>query len=296
MPEARTNTVNKFKKYIDKLDLVYKQSSKTAVLDGDNSLVQMGANAGEFLIPMLDMDGLGDYDRNSGYVQGTVSITMQTQKCEYDRGRKFTVDAMDNEETAGILFGRLSAEFIRTKVVPELDAYRFAKYAALSGTVQSGTFANGKDVLNAIRAAKTEMQNNEVGLDNLVLFIDPGLNGAVQDVDTTTSKAVMSSFSQVIEVPQARFYTGIDLLDGKTDDELLGGFKPSSGAYRINFQIMDRNAVIQFQKHVVNKIIGPEANQTSDGYLFFYRAYGIAERYQNKAKGIYTHRDTTAIE
>ena len=61
------NTVNKFQKYIDRLDTVYKQSSKSGVLDGDNSLVQMSANAGEWKIPMYAMDGLGDYDRNAGY-------------------------------------------------------------------------------------------------------------------------------------------------------------------------------------------------------------------------------------
>lgn len=289
------NTVNKFQKYIDRLDTVYKQSSKSGVLDGDNSLVQMSANAGEWKIPMYAMDGLGDYDRNAGYAQGSVSITFQTKQCDYDRGRKFTVDAMDNEETAGLLFGKLASEFIRTKVVPELDAYRFAKLAAGAGTSANGDLLNGKAVLNAIREGKTVMQNNEVDLDNLVLFIDPGLRGAVQDIDTTVPKEVMSSFSQVIEVPRNRFYTGITLLDGTSEDELAGGFTPAVGAYPINFLMVDKSAVIQFQKHVVTKVFEPKDNQTSDGYLFFYRAYGIADHYNNKVKGIYLHRGNTAV-
>lgn len=37
----------------------------------------------------------------------------------------FTVDNMDNAETAG-----LASEFIRTKVAPEVDAFRFASYGA----------------------------------------------------------------------------------------------------------------------------------------------------------------------
>ena len=51
------NAITKFKKYIDKLDEVYKQSSKTAILDGDISLVSAGANANEIVIPKLQMDG-----------------------------------------------------------------------------------------------------------------------------------------------------------------------------------------------------------------------------------------------
>jgi len=39
----------------------------------------------------------------------------------------------------------------------------------------------------------------------------------------------------------------------------------------------------------VNKVISPEENQTDDSWLFFYRAYGLADVYENKAAGIYLH-------
>lgn len=57
------NSITLFKKYIDKLDEVYKQSAKTAVLDGDSTLAQMGANTNEIIVPKISMDGLGDYSR-----------------------------------------------------------------------------------------------------------------------------------------------------------------------------------------------------------------------------------------
>ncbi len=112
------NSIAKFKKYIDKLDEVYKQSALTADLDADSTLVQAGANANEIIIPKMSMDGLGDYDRNSGYVQGDVTLTHETVAFNYERGRKFGVDRLDNTETAGVAFGRLGAEFTRTKAVP----------------------------------------------------------------------------------------------------------------------------------------------------------------------------------
>ena len=110
------NSITLFKKYIDLLDEVYQNASVTSALDGDMTLVQMGANTNEIVIPKISMDGLADYDRNGGYVHGDVTLTNETVKFNYDRGRKFTVDAMDNEETAGLAFGKLAAEFIRTKV------------------------------------------------------------------------------------------------------------------------------------------------------------------------------------
>ncbi|MFR5790124.1 MAG: hypothetical protein ACLUFA_07010 [[Clostridium] leptum] len=45
------------------------------------------------------------------------------------------VDAMDNDETRAAPFGNTSSEFIRTQVTPEIDAYRFAKYAAPPASV-----------------------------------------------------------------------------------------------------------------------------------------------------------------
>lgn len=101
------NSITLFKKYIDLLDEVYQNASVTSALDGDMTLVQMGANTNEIVIPKISMDGLADYDRNGGYVHGDVTLTNETVKFNYDRGRKFTVDAMDNEETAGLAFGKL---------------------------------------------------------------------------------------------------------------------------------------------------------------------------------------------
>ena len=72
------NSIAKFKKYVDLLDEVYQNESKTAVLESDATLARAGANANEIIIPKLSMDGLGDYDRNSGYVDGSATMTNET--------------------------------------------------------------------------------------------------------------------------------------------------------------------------------------------------------------------------
>lgn len=291
------NSIAKFKKYIDKLDTVYQQASATSILDADADTVRMGATAGEFLIPKISMDGLADYSRSNGYVQGDVTITYETKSCNYDRGRKFSVDAMDNEETAGIAFGKLASEFIRTKVVPEMDAFRFAKYASATGILSAAeaTPTAGTAVLTALQTAVNAQDESEVNVDGKILYITPTLLTLAKNVDTTKSKAILDRFEKIITVPQTRFYTAIDMKDGTSSNETAGGYAGATGGYKINFMIINRDAVIQFGKHTVNKVVSPEENQTDDGYMFFYRAYSIAETYENKVKGIYLNRDTTAL-
>ncbi len=291
------NSITKFRAYIDKLDTVYQQASATSILDADADTVRMGAKAGEFLIPKMSMDGLADYSRSSGYVKGDVTITYETKSCNYDRGRKFSVDAMDNEETAGIAFGKLASEFIRTKVVPEMDAFRFAKYASATGVLSAAeaTPTAGTAVLTALQTAVNAQDEAEVNVDGKILFITPTLLTLAKNVDTTKSKAILDRFEKIITVPQTRFYTAIDMKDGTSSNETAGGYAGATGGYKINFMIINRDAVIQFGKHTVNKVVSPEENQTDDGYMFFYRAYSIAETYENKVKGIYLNRDTTAL-
>lgn len=286
------NNITLAQQFIPILDEVYKNASLTSKLDGAPELVSQGANANELIIPKLSMDGLGDYSRNGGYVSGDVTLTNETVKCNFDRGRMFTVDNMDNQETANIAFGRLSGEFIRTKVVPELDAFRFASYAGISGisVVETPvTLADGAAVIAALRKAVTKMDEDEVPTEDRHLFITPTLHGLIQDMDTTKSKEVLTRLSSVTDVPQTRFYTAIEQLDGTTTGETAGGFKKATGAADINFIIIHKPAVIQFEKHVAPKIITPDQNQNADAYKFGYRNVGIADAYENKLAGIYLH-------
>ena len=284
------NSIELFKQYIDQIDEVYATSSVTAALDGANDLVQQGANAGEFLIPKMDMDGLADYKRNAGgYAQGSVSIEYETHKANYDRARRFDVNDMDNQETAGIAFGKLSAEFIRTKVAPEIDAFRFASYAA-KGTKVAAALADGGAWIKALSAASTAMDDADVPMNDRLLFITSTGVSAVNDMDTTKSRAALERFAGVVTVPAPRFYSVIDLQDGRTSGEEKGGFKvDSTSGKAINFQIISRSAVIQFMKNIVNKVITPADNQEDDAWRFFYHAYGICDVYENKVAGIYTH-------
>ena len=284
------NSIAKFKKYVPLLDEVYKKEALTSVLDSDESLAKAGANANEIVIPKISMDGLGDYSRNGGYTSGDVTFTNETVQFNYERGRMFSVDAMDDEETAGLAYGKLASEFIRTKVAPEGDAFRFATYAGTSNIGHAtGTLSTGADVIGALRTATTAMDEAEVNAENRYLFITPTLKGLVDDLDTTKSKEVFNRFAKVIEVPQTRFYTAIDLKDGSTSGEEAGGYAKASAGKDINFMIVEKSAVMQYNKHIAPKVVTPEANPDADAWKFGYRKYGLADVYDNKVAGIYLH-------
>ena len=284
------NSIALFKAYLPILDEVYKNASLTSVLDGPQELAQSGMNANELIIQKMKLSGLADYSRNSGYVGGDVTLTNETVKCNFDRGRMFTVDSLDDAETASIAFGRLSGEFIRTRVVPELDAFRLATYASADGIGSgSGTLSTGKSVVEALRAAHAAMDDAEVPPESRILFITSALKGAVDDMDTTASRAAMDLASQVIVVPQSRFYTRIKQFDGTTASETDGGYAKDAEGKNINFMLIHKDAVIQFQKHVAPKVISPEQNPDADAWKFGYRNVGIADVYENKVAGIYCH-------
>ena len=233
------NNIVLAKNYVSLLDEVYKNASVTADLIAAPELVRAGSNAKSVLYPMISVNGLGDYDRNSGYTDGSVNVNWEEITFSYDRGTKISVDTMDNQESFNIAFGRAGAELIRTKVVPEGDAYTFAKIAGCEGiSSAAGSFADGEAFLKAVMDAQSKMDEDEVPFEGRILYVTPTLMNMVAQLDTTKSREILDGFSKVVKVPQTRFYTKIELLDGKTTEELDGGYKKAADGNNINFMIV----------------------------------------------------------
>lgn len=297
------NSIALAQKYLPMLDEVYKASAKAAILDATKIDIVGGNTVKVF---KTSMDGLGDYSRNDGFVNGDVTGSWETMTLTKDRGRSFQIDRMDNEETLDMAFGTLAGEFIRTKVVPEVDAYTFAKMAGTTG-VSAGTAADisvgTSDVPTFIEEAERQMNEDEVPVEGRILFISETAYAALKaKVDRTTLNGdggidrgiVTYDGMRIIRVPQNRFYTGITLKDGKTSGQEAGGFEQATGAYAINFLIVHPSAVCKVVKHVLPRIFTPDENQKADAWKFDYRLYHDMFVYENKVKGIYLHRGATA--
>ena len=303
MPDY-ANTIALAQRYLPLLDEVYKYSSRSAVLDNPN--VQfVGGNAVK--VYKTSMDGLADYSRNGGYVNGAVNDSWETMTLSQDRGRSFQIDRMDNEETLDLAFGTLAGEFVRTKVVPEIDAYTFAALAGASGiqSANADITVGTTDVPGLIDTATKAMNEEEVPEEGRILFVSEtayeGLKVKIARLTENGERNIYNGVEayngmRVIRVPQTRFYTAITQYDGTTAGQTAGGYigTPSTG-YNINFLMVHPSAVLKVMKHVLPRIFTPAQNLLADAYKFDYRAYWDAFVYENKAKGVYLHRAATAL-
>lgn len=313
--------------YLPLLDEVYKEASKTSILEGDEVTVKKGSN-GEIKIAKLDMDGLGDFSRNDGYTKGSTSFVWETIKYDKERSQDLRIDRLDNDEALETPFAKLSGEFIRTKVVPETDAARIAKICSTEGiTTKAEKLSNGSEVISALRACSNAMDELEVPTESRILFITPTLRASIDDLDTTQSRAVLSKFSNIIEVPQTRMYTAITLNDGTTNY----GYKKSEGQYvktkdtdivkdkkyytesdgiysevssptksalntyyelvgvgkNVNFLCVEKSAAVCAIDQYI-KYFSPDQDQQGDSHVFKYRNNNLyAHCYENKLAGIY---------
>ena len=146
--------------------------------------------------------------------------------------------------------------------------------------------AKGEEILEAIQDTYSQMTEDEVGEAERILFITPTLLKKAKHVSKITNTDILDNFKAVIEVPQSRFYTKIQLLNGKDSGEEKGGYKPASDGKKINFMIIHKPAVLQYAKHANIKIFTADQDQDGDFNKMLYRIYSLENGYKNKRAGV----------
>ena len=292
------NSVSLAQKCVPFLDEVYKRESCSAILDTLPEYVNwVGANTAKVF--KIAVDGLGDYSRNAGFVPGSTDGSWETLTIQKDRARSFNIDSMDVEETLGLMMATL-AQFERTAVIPETDAYRFAKYSASAGTTVTATLSGSDDIPALLTTAQATMDDKEVPYEGRILFVNPTIYGYLKDditryVDnsaTDINKTVeMYDNMRVIRVPSGRFNTVCTLLQ-PSNASSTGGY--TAAGVDINFMIVHPSAVLQVIKHQIPRVFSPEVNQEADAYKINYRVYHDAWVLSNKTYGIYVHKKAAA--
>lgn len=297
------NTIELITKYIPRLDDVYKVAARTSILDADPTMVQQTEEANVVKVAKCDMDGLGDYSKDTGYPVGSITLDWETWTFKNDRGRRFNLDRMDNVETATMAFLGSAGRFLRNKVIPEKDAYTIAAIASHSGVTTKAETLDNTSTKQSIETTLAQLGEAEVDEANVVIFCTPTVKGYLESQLTRTLPSGVTSYGQKIDyfndiplitIPQTRFYTAIDLLDGKTSGEEKGGYKKHEktetegdvAGENLNYIIMDKEAAMTIQKNAVLQVIEPGVNQLHDGWTFNYRFYYDAFVYENKTPGI----------
>ena len=258
--------------YTKILSEVWAKQSCSAVLATDG-LKLNAANGHELLVPIYSVQGMAEYSRNEGFVKGAASLEWDCVRFNYERGRIFSIDVLDNAETQNLAFGQLANHFMKTQAIPEADAFTFSNLCSTVEPVEA-TITTGAAALSAIREAVNKMDNDEVPEYDRYLFVSPEIKAMIDDMDTYKSKAVTSRFTQIIAVPRGRFMNSFDFYDGTSEGQEAGGFAPADGASPINFLAVYKHGIISYMKHAVTKVITPELNQEADAWKYAYRASG----------------------
>ena len=284
-----------------RFDGIYKKASLTSALDAVTKPDFTGTNTVKVM--KVTTTGLGDYSRATGYPAGDVTVTWEALKLTEERGKEMSIDRMDDEETLGQAFGMAMSEFIRLHVAPEVDAFRFSKYAQATGisTTTGAALTTGTAVLAAIDEATKTLDNNEVP-DDRILYVStnlkPLLMGALArewGSEGNVSR-VLNGYNDmpIIYVPQSRFYTKITLNDGTSSWGYAKDTTSSEKGVDINFMMISKSSVLQATKMALPKVFTPDENQKKDAWLFQYRLYHDAMVYDNKVNGIYLHKAATS--
>ena len=291
------NSIALATKFLPIIDAAYKKESLTSRLDAQG--VQfIGANTVKIF--KATVPGFGDYSRSTGFPTADYNSTWETLTLSKDRGVSLGIDRMDNEEVLGEIMGTVVSQFMREQEIPELDAYRFARMASWTGI--SGANADitvgTTDVPAAIEVAEQTMGDDEVPEDGRILYVSNKAYSAIKAKITrilANENGVQTQIEvydgmPVVRVPQGRFNTAITLNDGSGSF----GFAPTAGGYKINFMIVHPSAVISVVKHDLFRIFDPNTTQQFDGWKIDWRLYHDLFVLDNKVKGIYCHRASTA--
>lgn len=316
------NTIQTIEKWLPGvIDTVFATEAKTAILENGSKYIDVNfKEAGYVKIMNILMDGLSDYYRvnhtgiantdayahdngnngtgaRDGYKRGSVDAQWELFQLTYDRGRQFLVDNMDDEETAGTIIANLLTEFIRTKVVPEVDAVRFSKICAKCnatlGNYKEETIA-ANTIIGNFNTAFEWLTEHEVPAEEQVIFVSPAVMTLIKgttelahyivQADFTTEKGITFKLPAyegrpIIEVPSNRFYTKV-ITGGN-------GYYPAADGKVINYLVCDKKAIIPIVKLNKNKIWTPETQDDFDGYKVNLRLYHDVIVPKNKIVGCY---------
>lgn len=288
------------------LDLLAVREAVTGWMEANAGQVKYTGGA-EVKIPKMSVQGLGDYDRDNGYLMGSATLEYETKKMTQDRGRKFQLDSMDVDETNFVTTASsVMGEFQRTKVIPEIDAYRLSKIATeainanVAGMVQYG-YTPGAANTSALRKVKEGIAAiRDLGYDgplvihatdSFILELELELANKISTVNFKKggiiTKVPAVDEVPIIPTPANRLVTAIKLNDGKTSGQEKGGFEKGATAKDINFEIMPLKTPVAISKQDKMRIFDPNTNQKADAWAMDYRRFHDLWILENKVNSIY---------
>lgn len=292
-----------------KCDQQITQVATTGWMEGNSGQVVYNGGS-EVKIPTLTMDGLGDYVRNQGYKDGGVTLAYATYTMSQDRGRSFKLDPIDiNEANFVPQASYVMSEFQRTKVIPEIDAYRYSKIAslAIAGNQSRDLAVTSANALNELLADIAAIRDKGV-TDQLIISLSPLIIQLLSNDVRFSNLAESTILSQgnltlnlqgingnvLRPVSSDRLHTAYTFADGETAGQTAGGFTTATGSKKINWLISSADAPIALAKTDNIRIFDPNTYQGANSWAIDYRKFHDLWIPTNKLVKVFANTDPTA--
>ena len=288
------NTLEFAEKFTGVLDKILVETTKTGFMV-DNAFRAKFVGAKTVKIPNIEMSALGDYDRDTGFIRGAVTVTNSAYTLTQDRARTFSIDREDMDETGvAELAGSVMSEFVRTKVVPETDAYVLSKLAGIAMNEEKNhVLALADYPLNtkafaAFLKLEENIRNSGVGEDEeLVCYLPWTVYNSFLSSSEISKMIRIDDFNQgeasfkvrkinnitLIPVSDKKMYSAYDFFDGVSENETDGGFEKQENASLISMIMLPKKGASLVKKSEKIRIFTPEQNLVADAYKFDYRIY-----------------------
>lgn len=319
------NAISLITKYsTEAWDKVYKQESRSAILDGNKDLIKF-VGAKTVKIAKYSSTGLGNYQRANtpvagnyggdghgtgdvvgtgyGYPQGAASVTWEEFTISNDRAVQLRIDLFDDEETGGLAVAMATTEETRTTVVPEVDAYVFSKIAENAGIVSnspinmSATLGMGAQdgPIARLNEAFLWLEENEVPAEEQVIFCSPTFYNKLRSTNELIRTLTQSEYAKNVKFTMGEYedrpIISVPTRRFRTLIDLYpeGGYGWKQGSQEIDFIVCAKSAVYHVTKYDKVRVIEPKAVQDFDGYKVNVRVYHDVFVPDNKRCAIYCH-------
>lgn len=280
-PGWSPNDIGKISKYLtEAMDEVLEAELKTTRMTADANIIE-GARTGKTIkLATPRTSGAGDYSVSNGWPVGTGSLTWEDYTLEYDRGTSFLVDALDTEMTSSLASASVFAnEFIRTKMVPEIDAVRIARAssAAIAAENTEAGALTSSNILGKIEDALDSVFTATGKDSGRTIYVNSKLKSTlrksteftrVKDVGNTGGK-ISTSFEMidddyVVWVPPTRMYSSI---------KLGTGYSKGANAKDLNFLVCADRSAQGVVAYADMTVIPKGAHTRGNSDFFAYRIY-----------------------
>ena len=258
-------------------------------------------------MPRISTTGMARYDRDNGFNQGAVTLTYDDYKLTQDRGRTFHLDSMDVDESNFIATaGNVMGEFQRLQVIPEVDAYRYSRIAALAkgaSRTTDGFTPSETNISAQLDKEITDLQDTIGESEPLLILMATPIRTVLNNVKNIERHLDVAQFKAgaidtkvktyneipIFSVPSLRMKTAYVFNDGKTTGQETGGFKADTGAKSINWIIISRRAPIAISKTDKVRVFAPDVNQKADAWKLDYRKFHDLWIPTNKLAGVWAN-------